>query len=83
MFMVVIGTFEWASLKMFGKIPRADLFVMSVVTIYTAVARDLATAVLIGIILSALTFAWQHAKHIRADIKIDPEGRKTYQLHGA
>ena len=83
MFMVVIGTFEWASLRMFGKMPKADLLVMSVVTLYTAVARDLATAVLIGIVLSALTFAWQHAKHIRAETKIEPDGLKSYQLHGA
>jgi SulP family sulfate permease len=82
MFMVVIGTFEWASLRMFGRMPRADLLVMSVVTLYTAVMHDLASAVIIGVILSALVFAWQHAKHIGVDARTDEQGRKIYQLHG-
>jgi SulP family sulfate permease len=83
MFMVVIGTFEWASLKMFGRMPTSDLLVMAVVTGYTAVMHDLATAVVIGVIVSALVFAWQHAKHITADVKLDEAGTKVYQLHGA
>jgi SulP family sulfate permease len=82
MFMVVIGTFEWASLRMFGKMPARDMFVMVVVTGYTAVMHDLATAVVIGVILSALTFAWHHAKHLGADIKYNEFGTKIYQLHG-
>ncbi|MFI4855153.1 MAG: STAS domain-containing protein, partial [Phycisphaerales bacterium JB065] len=80
--MVVIGTFEWASLRMFGKMPARDMFVMVVVAGYTAIMHDLATAVIIGVILSALSFAWQHAKHIGVDVKLDEHGAKHYQLHG-
>lgn len=82
MFMVVIGTFEWASLKMFGKMPAGDMLVMVIVAGYTAVMHDLATAVILGVIVSALVFAWQHAKHIGADVKFNQFGSKIYQLHG-
>ncbi|HEV7300431.1 MAG TPA: SulP family inorganic anion transporter [Tepidisphaeraceae bacterium] len=83
MFMVVIGTFEWASLRMFGKVPASDLLVIWLVAGYTVVMHDLATAVILGVVVSALVFAWQHATHIGAEVKIDPAtGRKTYQLHG-
>ena len=82
MFMVVIGTFEWASLRTFGKIPLTDFFVMVIVAGYTAIMHDLATAVVIGVILSALTFAWQMARHIGVDIKYNEFGSKIYQLHG-
>lgn len=82
MFMVVIGTFEWASLKMFGKMPASDMLVMIIVTLYTAIMHDLASAVIIGVIVSALVFAWQHAKHIGAEVKLNEQGGKVYQLHG-
>ena len=82
MFMVVIGTFEWASLTMFGKMPLGDMLVMLVVTVYTAVMHDLAAAVIIGVIASALVFTWQHAKHLGVDIKYNDFGSKIYQLHG-
>lgn len=82
MFMVVIGTFEWASLRMFGKMPATDMLVMVVVTAYTAVMHDLATAVILGVIVSALAFAWQQARHIGADVKYNEFGSKIYQLHG-
>ncbi len=82
MFMVVIGTFEWASLRMFGKMPARDMLIMVVVAGYTAIMHDLATAVIIGVIVSALSFAWQHAKHIGVDVKFDEHGAKHYQLHG-
>ena len=82
MFMVVINTFEWASLKMFRKVPASDLFVMVTVTGYPAIMHDLASAVVIGVIVSALVFAWQHAKHVGADIKYNESGSKIYQLHG-
>lgn len=82
MFMVVIGTFEWASLKMFGRMPRSDLFVMMLVAGYTVVMHDLASAVILGVIVSALVFAWQHATHIGADTKLNEQGSKIYQLHG-
>ncbi len=82
MFMVVIGTFEWASIKMFGRMPRSDIFVMLLVAGYTVVMHDLATAVILGVIVSALVFAWQHATHLGADTKINDFGSKIYQLHG-
>lgn len=82
MFMVVIGTFEWASLRMFGKMPAGDMLVMVIVTAYTAIMHDLATAVIIGVIVSALVFAWQHARHIGAEVKTNSQGHKVYQVHG-
>ncbi|QDS95262.1 Bicarbonate transporter BicA [Roseimaritima multifibrata] len=82
MFMVVIGTFEWASLKMVRRMPRSDVFVMVLVAGYTVVMHDLASAVILGVIVSALVFAWQHATHIGAEVKINEFGSKIYQLHG-
>ncbi|TWT77319.1 Bicarbonate transporter BicA [Posidoniimonas polymericola] len=82
MFMVVIGTFEWASLHMATKVPATDYAVMVLVAGYTAIMHDLATAVILGVIASALAFAWQHAKHIGADVKHNEFGSKIYQLHG-
>ena len=82
MFMVVIGTFEWASLKMFRKVPAGDILVMIVVAGYTVFMHDLATAVILGVIVSAMKFAWQHATHLFADIKLNEHGSKIYQLHG-
>ncbi|BAM04530.1 SulP family inorganic anion transporter [Phycisphaera mikurensis] len=86
MFMVVIGTFEWASIKMARKMPRADTLVMILVAGYTVIFHDLATAVILGVAAAALVFAWQHATHLFADTKIEDnlQGGKTkrYQLHG-
>lgn len=82
MFMVVIGTFEWASLKMFKRMPKSDMFVMVLVAGYTVFMHDLATAVILGVIVSALVFAWQHATHLAVDIKHNEFGSKIYQLHG-
>lgn len=82
MFMVVIGTFEWASLKMFRRMPHSDVGVMVLVAGYTVVMHDLATAVILGVIVSALVFAWKHAMHLGADIQINKHGSKIYQLHG-
>jgi sulfate permease, SulP family len=82
MFMVVIGTFEWASLRMFKRMPRSDMFVMVLVAGYTVFMHDLASAVILGVIVSALVFAWQHATHIGADVKLNEFGSKIYQLHG-
>ncbi|GHC00623.1 SulP family inorganic anion transporter [Cerasicoccus arenae] len=82
MFMVVIGTFEWASLRTFKKIPLSDVLVMIVVAAYTVLMHDLATAVIIGVIISALVFAWQHATHLGAEVIIKDDGSKVYQLHG-
>jgi len=82
MFMVVIGTFEWATLKMFRKVPKSDYLVMILVAGYTAVMHDLATAVVLGIIASALIFAWQHGSHIGAEVTQNECGSRIYQLHG-
>ncbi len=82
MFMVVIGTFEWASLKMFRRMPLSDVLVMVLVAGYTVLMHDLASAVILGVIVSALVFAWQHATHIGADVKYNEFGSKIYQLHG-
>ena len=82
MFMVVIGTFEWASLKMFRRMPSSDMFVMVLVAGYTVLMHDLASAVILGVIVSALVFAWKHATHIGADVKYNEFGSKIYQVHG-
>jgi SulP family sulfate permease len=82
MIMVSIGTFEWASLKTFNKMPKSDIFVMVVVTLVTAIIHDLAMAVIIGVIISALVFAWDNAKRIRARKHIDDEGVKHYEIYG-
>ncbi|MGI2260109.1 SulP family inorganic anion transporter [Shewanella sp. GXUN23E] len=81
MFMVVLGTFEWASFKMMRKVPRSDAFVIVLVTVVT-VFTDLAFAVFVGVIVSALVFAWQHAKHIAVKSHINPQGWKVYELNG-
>jgi sulfate permease, SulP family len=82
MFMVVLGTFEWASLRMFQRMPRSDMFVMVLVAGYTVLMHDLASAVILGVIVSALVFAWEHATHIGADVKCNDVGSRIYQLHG-
>ena len=81
MFMVVIGTFEWASLRMMGKIPKSDAFIIVLVSGVTVVS-DLAIAVIVGVIVSALIFAWQHAKHIQVRIIEDNDDRRVYELTG-
>lgn len=82
MFMVAIGTFEWASLKVFGKVPASDIFVMVIVTLVTVFLHNLALAVLIGVVVSALVFAWENAKRIRARKHIDENGVKHYEIFG-
>ncbi|QDU58957.1 SulP family inorganic anion transporter [Aeoliella mucimassa] len=82
MFMVVIGTFEWASLKLYRKVPLTDFLVMVIVTLYTAIVHDLASAVIIGVIVSSLAFAFKHAKNVDADVQFNEFGAKIYQLHG-
>ncbi|MGK0442415.1 MAG: SulP family sulfate permease [Pseudohongiellaceae bacterium] len=81
MFMVVLGTFEWTSLRIIKKIPLSDAFIIILVSGIT-VAYDLAVAVIVGVIVSALIFAWKHAKHIEADTYIDEQGQKVYDLRG-
>lgn len=82
MFMVAIGTFEWTSLRTFRRMPISDVLVMVMVTVITVVTHNLAIAVLIGIVLSALVFAWENAKRIRARKSIDKEGVKHYEIFG-
>ncbi len=82
MFMVVIGTFEWTTLQTWRRIPKAEVLVMLVVAGYTVVMHDLATAVIIGVALSALVFAWNKSKHLVADVQTNDQGSKIYQLHG-
>ncbi len=81
MFMVVLGTFEWSSVRIFKKIPRHDFFVLVLVSSVTVVT-DLAVAVIVGVIVSALVFAWEHAKHIHAKTYINEHGSKVYELVG-
>ena len=81
MFMVVIGTFAWNSLRILAKVPRIDAFVTILVTIVT-VATDLATAVIVGVIVSALAYAWNNARRIHAKVHTTPEGAKVYQVQG-
>jgi SulP family sulfate permease len=81
MFMVVIGTFEWSSFRIMGKIPKADAFIIILVSGVT-VATDLAIAVVVGVIVSALVFAWEHAKYINVTISDGKMGSKIYELNG-
>lgn len=82
MIMVAIGTFEWASLRTFNKMPKSDIFVMAMVTIVTVFLHNLALAVIIGVIIAALVFAWDNAKRIRARKRIDENGVKHYEIYG-
>ncbi|MEQ8533660.1 MAG: SulP family inorganic anion transporter [Imperialibacter sp.] len=82
MIMVAIGTFEWASLRTFNKMPKSDIFVMVMVTLVTVFLHNLALAVLVGVIIAALVFAWDNAKRIRARKSIDANGVKHYEIYG-
>lgn len=81
MFMVVIGTFAWQSLTILRRIPLTDALVMILVTIVT-VASDLAIAVVVGVIVSALAYAWNNATRIHAKAHLTPEGARVYQIEG-
>ncbi|MBO2544198.1 SulP family inorganic anion transporter [Salegentibacter sp. BDJ18] len=82
MIMVAVGTFEWASLRTFRRMPKSDILVMVLVTVVTVILHNLALAVLIGVIISALVFAWDNAKRIRARKRIDEDGIKHYEIYG-
>lgn len=82
MIMVAMGTFEWASLKTFKRMPKSDVLVMVLVTLVTVVLHNLALAVLVGVIISALVFSWDNAKRIRARKSIDANGVKHYEIYG-
>lgn len=81
MFMVVFGTFEWSSLRIMGKIPKTDAFVLVLVSGVT-VFTDLAVAVIVGVIVSALFFAWEHASHIHVKQYDAENGSRVYELNG-
>lgn len=82
MMMVVIATFAWASLQIMNKIPREDAFVIILVTVLT-VAYDLALAVVVGVIVAALVYAWKSAHHIwLVEARSELDNRKVYMLHG-
>lgn len=81
MFMVVIGTFEWGSFNLLSKVPREDSFVgilVAVITVFT----NLATAVIIGVIATALVFSWKQARHIYAIHEDREDGSRVYRVHG-
>jgi sulfate permease, SulP family len=82
MIMVAIGTFEWITIRMTTKMPKHDIFVGIVVIVITVLLHNLALAVLIGVIISALVFAWESAKRIRARKFIDEKGVKHYEIFG-
>ncbi len=82
MIMVAIGTFEWASFRIINKMPKHDIFVGILVAAITVFLHNLALAVLIGVIISALVFAWESAKRIRAKKYIDGQGVKHYEIYG-
>ena len=82
MIMVAIGTFEWASLRTFNKMPKSDILVMVLVTLVTVFLHNLALAVLVGVIISALVFAYDSAKRIRARKRVDADGTKHYEIYG-
>lgn len=82
MIMAAIGTFEWMSFRIINKMPKQDVFVGILVAVITVWLHNLALAVLIGVILSALVFAWESAKRIRARKYTDAEGVKHYEIYG-
>ena len=82
MFMVAIGTFEWISFRIINKMPKQDIFVGILVAVITILMHNLALAVLIGVIISALVFAWESAKRIRAKKYTDDKGAKHYKIFG-
>ena len=82
MIMVCIGTFEWASFRTFGKMPWHDVFIIFTVALVTVLLHNLALAVLIGVIIAALVFAWENAKRIRARKYVDEKGTKHYEIYG-
>ncbi len=81
MFIVVIGTFEWSSFRIVGKVPLSDALTLITVSAVTVVT-DLAVAVVVGVIISALVFAWQHAKYIRIEAREDHKGSTVYGVTG-
>lgn len=82
MMIIAIGTFEWVSFKIINKMPRHDIFIGILVAVIIVVLHNLTLAVLIGVIISALVFAWESAKRSRARKFIDDQGVKRYEIYG-
>ena len=82
MFMVVIGTFEWSSLRTFGRVPFSEILVILSVTLVTVFLHNLALAVFAGIILSALVFAWESSKHVFVNLESDTGSERHYSVQG-
>ncbi|WP_025124163.1 SulP family inorganic anion transporter [Myroides odoratimimus] len=82
MMIVAITTFKWVSFQLVTRMPKADIFVLFLVTIIIVITHNLALAVLIGVIVSALVFAWDNAIRIRARKSFDPHGNKVYAIYG-
>jgi len=82
MFMIVISTFEWSTFKTFGKVPLSEIFIIIAVTVVTVYTHNLALAVLVGVILSALVFAWNSSKHVDVEVVKESDNEKVYALEG-
>ncbi|OOY42919.1 sodium-independent anion transporter [Solemya velum gill symbiont] len=82
MFIVVLATFEWSSFRILRKVPKHDAFVLIVVSVITVITDNLALAVGIGVIISALVFSWTSAIRVVADISVNEEGAKIYVING-
>ncbi len=82
MMMVAISTFQWVSISIINKMPKSDIFVGITVALITIILHNLALAVLVGVVISALVFAWDNAKRIRARKYTDENGIKYYQISG-
>lgn len=82
MFMVVIATFAWSSLRMMGKVPATDLWVILAVSLITVISHNLALAVGIGIIISALAYCWNRAHELQLELFEESEKSRTYKVRG-
>ncbi|WPO84531.1 SulP family inorganic anion transporter [Chryseobacterium sp. JJR-5R] len=82
MMVVAISTFQWVSIRIVNKMPKSDIFVGITVALITIILHNLALAVLVGVIISALVFAWDNAKRIRAKKYVDESGAKYYEIYG-
>ncbi len=82
MFMVVIGTFEWSTFQTFGRVPKSEILVILSVTLITVFMHNLALAVFVGVIVAALVFAWESAKHVRLNPQDTEDGARIYNLQG-
>ena len=82
MFMVVIATFEWSSLRLIGKVPAADIIVIVLVSGVTVFMHNLALGVGVGIAASALVYAWEHAKELKLHLRKSTDTKRTYEIDG-